>query len=405
MSRFITPPVSRSPRGGEFSGTSRALGEIFGVSGLLVRTCIAILATAKGLGIGLYILAWALIPKRKGEEEGGDHLTSFRHSLGMVLVTAGIMVIARYLGLWFTDGTTAVVSLIAIGFMVVWERADDAERAGIDAVVGTLMGGKVPDLYKLGWIRLFVGAIFMTGGIGVMVVTTRGVSTGDMADIAIAITLTMVGVATVALPLIQQANRKTEEAVRDRVRAEERADMAAHLHDSVLQTLALIQRTQDPNRIHQLARQQERALRTWLFSDQTQEQVAKTVREAMEMAATHIEGIWPVKVELVVVGDRDLTPALEQVIAATSEAVVNAAKHAQVDKIDVFADVKADTISVWVRDEGVGFDPGTIDESRQGVRNSIIGRLDRLGGQVQIYSEPGEGTEIEITCPLDEGTD
>lgn len=401
MSRIFAAPVTRRALRGDLSGTSRALGQIFGVSSLLVRACIAVLCTAKGLGVAVYLLAWALIPKAKpGDPMEEERPRSWRHSVGLVMITAGIMEFCRYFGLWFTDGTTLVVGLIALGFTLVWERADEEERRGIDEALTRFRGGKVPDINKLGWIRLFLAAIFVAAGIGVLVINGLEIKASAVTDVVIAITLTMVGVATLAFPILQQASTAAEEARHERARAEERADMAAHLHDSVLQTLALIQRTHDPERIHQLSRRQERELRSWLFSDNQHERKSESVREALEAMASEIEGIWPVKIELVVVGDRPMDESCDQVIAATSEAIVNAAKHAQVQRIDVFADIKADVLSIWVRDEGVGFDPNAIDASRQGVRNSIIGRLERLNGRVEIYSQPGEGTEIEISCPL-----
>uniref|UniRef100_UPI00300D3AFE PspC domain-containing protein n=1 Tax=Stomatohabitans albus TaxID=3110766 RepID=UPI00300D3AFE len=247
MSRFFQPLVTRNPQRGDISGVSRALGQLFGVSTLLVRASIAVLMTAKGLGLVVYVLAWALIPKApKDAEPEVERPRAFRHSLGLVLVTAGIMQICRFIGFWFTDGTALVVTLISMGFVLVWERADDEERRGIDEAMNRLMGGRFPDLNKLGWVRMVVAAIFVASGVGVTVINGLEVKPGDVADFAIAISLTMVGVATVAIPIIQQATHRAEEAQRERVRAEERADMAAHLHDSVLQTLALIQRTHDP---------------------------------------------------------------------------------------------------------------------------------------------------------------
>ena len=401
MTRFFTAPVSRRPQRGDLSGTSRALGNLLGVSSLLIRACIAVLCTAKGLGFAIYVLAWALIPKATADSEPEEERPRvWRHSLGLILVTAGVLQLCRYFGLWFSDGTALVVALISFGVTLVWERADDEERRGIDDALAKVMGGKVPDLNKLGWVRMFLAAIFVASGVGVLVVNGLAIKASAVMDIVIAIALTMVGVATLAIPIIQQATNQAEEARHERVRAEERADMAAHLHDSVLQTLALVQRTHDPERIHQLARRQERELRSWLFSDPQTERKNVTVREALEAMASEIEGIWPVKVELVVVGDRPMNDASDQVIAAVSEAIVNAAKHAQVQRIDVFADIKPESIGIWVRDEGVGFDPQAIEASRQGVRNSIIGRLERLNGHVEIYSQLGEGTEVEISCPM-----
>jgi signal transduction histidine kinase len=87
-------------------------------------------------------------------------------------------------------------------------------------------------------------------------------------------------------------------------------------------------------------------------------------------------------------------------VAASREALVNAARHAQVATVSLYSEVESDQVSVFVRDRGVGFDPGTVQPSRHGVRGSIIGRMERHGGRAEIISKPGEGTEVRLTMPL-----
>jgi signal transduction histidine kinase len=174
--------------------------------------------------------------------------------------------------------------------------------------------------------------------------------------------------------------------------------MAAHLHDSVLQTLALIQKNSgDAIMVARLARSQERDLRAWLF-----ESVGTDVTLAGELRAhaAIVEDAYAVLVDVVAVGDLDMTDALKPITDATREALTNAAKHAGVPRIDVYAEVSAGAVDVFVRDRGAGFDPDGVAEDRQGVRGSIIDRMARHGGRAEVRSAPGDGTEVRLHLPL-----
>ena len=170
--------------------------------------------------------------------------------------------------------------------------------------------------------------------------------------------------------------------------------MAAHLHDSVLQTLALIQRqADDPKAIQQLARRQERELRTWLYGDELHE---TTLKAALTAAAVEVEDERGIPVELVVVGDCDTSDPVQSLVRAAREAMVNAAKHSGADKIDVYAEIDEERIEVFVRDRGQGFDLDGVAEDRMGVKGSIIDRMARHGGTATVRSTPGEGTEVRL---------
>jgi signal transduction histidine kinase len=181
-----------------------------------------------------------------------------------------------------------------------------------------------------------------------------------------------------------------------RVRSQERADVAAHLHDSVLQTLALIQKHSDDGRaVATLARAQERDLRSWLYGDATQPDTS--VAGGLRSAAAEVEDAHGVPVEVVMVGD---VPASEQnrpIVLAAREAMVNAAKHSGADKVDVYAEMSGGEIAVFVRDRGSGFDESQIPGDRLGVRNSIIDRMRRHGGTADIRTASGEGTEVRLS--------
>jgi signal transduction histidine kinase len=190
----------------------------------------------------------------------------------------------------------------------------------------------------------------------------------------------------------------TEERA-ERIRSQERAEVAAHLHDSVLQTLALVQRSDDPQQVAALARRQERELRAWLAGRPAGQ--AARLAPALEAAAADVEDNHGVPVEVVVVGDRELDQAVEAVVAAAREAMTNAAKFGNGSTVDVYAECTDDALRVFVRDRGPGFDPADVPADRRGVRESIVGRMERHGGRARISSVPEGGTEVELVLEAD----
>src|ERR671918_1612525 len=185
-----------------------------------------------------------------------------------------------------------------------------------------------------------------------------------------------------------------------RVRSEERAEVATRVHDSVLQTLALIQRhAGEPQRVSALARRQERELRGWLYGDLPLGDGAASLGAALSTAATDVEEVHGVRVELASAGDCPVDDRVEAVALAAREAMTNAAKFAGVDEIDVYAEVTEDAVAVFVRDRGSGFDRAAVPADRRGLVESIEGRLERAGGEARIASAPGEGTEVELHVP------
>jgi signal transduction histidine kinase len=170
--------------------------------------------------------------------------------------------------------------------------------------------------------------------------------------------------------------------------------MAAHLHDSVLQTLALIQlQSDDPKAVQQLARRQERELRIWLYGEELPE---TTLKAALTAAAAEVEDERGVPVELVMVGDCETSDSVQALVRAAREAMVNAAKHSGSETIDVYAEVDEDSVEVFVRDRGRGFDVDAVAEDRMGVTGSIINRMSRHGGVATVRSHPGDGTEVRL---------
>jgi signal transduction histidine kinase len=183
-----------------------------------------------------------------------------------------------------------------------------------------------------------------------------------------------------------------------RIREQERAELAAMIHDQVLHTLALIQRNSaDIKEVQRLARGQERSLRNWLYKPTASP--TERFAAALEQAAAEVEDTYAISVETVVVGDTQCDEGVAALVAAAREALVNAARHAGVETVSLYAEVEAEKLSVFVRDRGAGFDLEQVEESRHGVRGSIIGRMRRHGGHAEIRSAPGDGTEVRLTLP------
>ena len=179
--------------------------------------------------------------------------------------------------------------------------------------------------------------------------------------------------------------------------------MAARVHDSVLQTLALIQRrADDPQKVVQLARLQERELRSWLFEDRGPHE-DMTVTSGIRQIQQDVETRYGVPVEAVTVGDCELDENLTALLAAAREATVNAAKWSGASVISLFAEVEPACVSVVVRDRGKGFDSSAVPEDRKGLAESVHGRMARRGGTAVVVSDLGEGTKVTLKMPRPAG--
>jgi signal transduction histidine kinase len=244
------------------------------------------------------------------------------------------------------------------------------------------------------------GAVLVGIGIVVLIASVESLSTLRTGFLATLIVL--VGLGLVLGPGLMRLTGLLASERRERIRADERADVAAHLHDSVLQTLALVQRrADDPREVVRLARMQERELRSWLLSGQTAPNAngsAHSLGEALEATAADVEAEYGVPVEVVRVRDCPID-GLEPLLLASREGMLNAARHSGSDHVSVYAEVRDDSALVWVRDRGRGFDPASIPDDRGGVAQSIIGRMTRSGGTAQVHSRPGEGCELELSMP------
>lgn len=406
-----TPPASvpelrRDTSGKAIAGVASGLASHLGLPVRWVRVAFIVLAFLDGLGVLAYAALWLLVPAAEQQQARGLESASrqgFRpqqrtpgvdagvvFSIGAVVV--GILWVLVTGGLWLPSRVFWPVVLGGVGVVLVWLQVDrSAEPATMTTTSGwwaRLTAGSGPAS-----VARLVGGLLLVG-IGVSWILATQVGMGQLPQVLGAAALLLAGLLVVAAPWLYRTRRRLRFVEQDRMRAEARADMAAHLHDSVLQTLALIQRSStDPAQVSLLARRQERELRTWLYGSSSE---TSTLSAALEEIRGDTEENFPVAVEVVCVGDTDVTESLQALVQASREAVTNAAKHSGADRIDVFAEVAAEKVELFVRDRGKGFDPDLVRPDRMGVRDSIRARMERHGGSARIRTAPGEGTEVML---------
>ena len=396
-------------------GVAAGLARHLGVPVLWVRAGFLVTAALGGSGILFYAGLWLVLPgdphydrsapglesaTRQGRRPGrirrladsGPAIALVALGLGMVLTVEAV--VGNGVVIW-------ALVLAVLGFGLLWRQADEAQRSRwvdqsekLNPVKAVFGGG--------GWAAyLRVGAGFVLVVSAVALFAVRHGRVSDVYDVLISAALGVVGLGITLGPWIWRLTNDLSDERAERVRTQERADLAAHLHDSVLQTLALIQKNaSDAPTVARLARSQERDLRAWLFESAPAGD--RTLAGALREVVREIEDTYGVDVELVTVGDVDLDEQLSPLVAAAREAVTNAARHAGTPAVDIYAEVSPDRVEVFVRDRGRGFDPQTVPADRQGVRNSILDRMSRHGGTAEIRSTPETGTEVRLQLPRPE---
>ena len=373
-------------------GVAGGLGERLGVDPVLVRVAFAVLALAGGAGVVLYLLAWAFSvePDTEGAVGRPVRRPSPRQALALGMVVLGTLLLLRELGLWFGDQIVWPIALAAAGSAVIWARGDDRAR--------WLPGNPIEALFtgRVGLIRIVVGGLLVFAGLGLGFANT-GANLAAAGDALLGVAVTLIGLGLIFGPWATRLANQLAEERRGRIRSEARAEMAAHLHDSVLHTLALIQRADASPEVVGLARRQERELRAWLY--RAPEPPEGRLRPAVEAIATRVEQRHNVPVDIVVVGDAPLDDAGRALVDACQEAAFNAARHSGAPLVSVYVEVEPDELTGFVRDEGKGFDPDQVPTDRRGIADSIRGRIRRHGGSVTITSSPGEGTEVQLRLP------
>ena len=385
-------PRSRSNR--VIAGVAGGLSERLGVDPILTRIAFVLLTIAGGIGVVVYVVLALVTDDASPDLRAPVREPTRRRTFGFALVIAGAMLLLREVGFWFGDRVVWPVTLAAIGSAVIWARGDDDRGRWLSNGGGNPIEALFGDRSSIP--RVLVGGLMVATGMGYALATSDTLATAGSALLAIGVTTA--GLVLILGPWILRLYRALTEERRERIRSAERAEMAAHLHDSVLHTLALIQRADAPMEVVTLARRQERELRSWLYEEPAPPQQER-LKSAVEALASRVEELHAIAVDVVVVGDEPLDERSRAVVLACQEAAVNAARHSGVTTVSVYVEAEPDGITAYVRDEGKGFDPDAVPPDRRGIRDSIRGRIERQGGSVTITSEPGGGTEVAIQLP------
>nr|WP_235986931.1 ATP-binding protein [Halosaccharopolyspora lacisalsi] len=400
--------LRRRRSGRVLAGVSGGVAEHLGASVFWVRAVFVVLAALGGSGILAYGLLWMFVPQSSGNEPEPTPKER-QQGFGMLVLGVGLAVTITSVGtgaVWFVGP----LGVVLVGAAVVWREADESQRGrwrqGARIGVAEVMvggGGRAAVL------RIVIGVGLAVVGLGLFL--GGNATLDEMRFALLAVLTTLVGVAVLTVPWWVRLVRDLNVERAGRIRSQERAEIASHLHDSVLQTLALIQKQSgDSREVWRLARGQERELRHWLYGSQGHGRSddergdgaatsSRTLSEELGRVCGEVEDTFAITAQHVVVSDCDVDEPIAAMLAAAREALVNAAKHAGVDEVSVYGEVTDDAVEVFVRDRGAGFDPERVAVDRHGLADSIRGRMERNGGSARVRTAPGAGTEIQLAVP------
>ena len=380
---------ARSTHHGVVGGVAAGLAHRIGVDPFLIRAAFVVLCLARGAGVLLYLVMWAISVEEKPRKT--EARSGARQIAGVACVTAGLLLVMRASSWWLGDSVVWPLATAALGSTFVWARADESERARWARSAERARPWDSPAAI----VRLVIG-------FGLVIAATTAVlreySGVGLTRVAIPVSVAILGLLVALGPWVLRLTKTLTEERTERIRSDERSAISAHLHDSVLQTLAMIQRTESHQEVTALARRQERELREWLYR-RTIASEEISLRRAVEVAAARVEERYRIPVETVIVGDLAMDETLRDVVQAAAEAMHNAARHSGAPVVSVFAEVEPGLVTIYVRDQGKGFDVAATPLDRRGIADSIVGRVARHGGTTEISSDLGAGTEIKIALP------
>ncbi|NUP67300.1 MAG: PspC domain-containing protein [Nonomuraea sp.] len=372
-------------------GVAQGLATQLSLDPVVIRLMFVLLSVVvDGVGMVAYAVLWMVTPREPYEgpppQRDWSQLAAFS-AIGMALAAFG----------WLTGASKGGIGMLpfavgGIGALILWQQADPERRKNwVSGATKSIRTNRVRTLLGV--------ALVVVGAVGFLY------AQGELAQARPGLLFTVVvvgGIAVIAAPWLAGLWKELQLERRERIRQEERAEVAAMVHDSVLHTLTLIQRvSHDPREVTRLARSQERELRNWLY--QPAQDADATVAAAVRRIAAEEEDSHGVPIEIVCVGDIDLDPQgkLAAMLKASRQAMVNAAKYSESPSISVYAEVEGSEVTIFVKDRGKGFDLEAVPLDRMGIRESIIGRMERHGGTARVRTEPGEGTEVMLTMKVD----
>jgi signal transduction histidine kinase len=399
-------PLRRQSTNAVLGGVCAGLALRLGLRETLVRIGFVMLAAVFGLGLIVYMLMWLGTPRVGEDQSIGLRLANKKREAEAFLLSVAVVIILL-IGLYSLDlrATAAYawsVLLSALGVGAIWRGASLDERRQLSSIIGDSPFEGTGS--ARGWrsivLRVVPGVAMAV--VGLEILGQVGGTWRSFVPVILGSAALVVGILILLAPWWLQTARALTRERRDRVRAEERATMAAHIHDSVLQTLTLIERVAaNEDEVVRLARAQERALRQWLFDPRSPtEDAGSTLASLAREIEQDVEGSYGVRVELVVVGDCPVDDDVVALAAAGKEAAINAAKWSGAGVVSIFVEVESHQVTMFVRDTGVGFDPAAIAGDRHGIALSIRQRMGQHGGEAVVKSEPGSGTEVQLTLPL-----
>lgn len=367
------------------AGLASGVAARLGIDPVYVRAAFIVLAVDFGIGLLLYLAGWAATSDRVDGDIPPAEEANRRQLIGLGAIFLGSLLLLRATGFWPGDGLMWPITAVVFGLAFLWEQREVDSRLALRRL---LEPGE-----KGGRWRLILGAGLLVFGLSML----GSFAIPELGGVVLAAVVTGAGLLLVLGPWLYRLAEDLGAERRERIRQEERAEMAAHLHDSVLQTLALIQRTEDPKRMATLARSQERELRRWLYDRSPHDDTLLST--ALRAIADRVEADHDLPVEIVNVGDCRLDDSILPLVHAAGEAMTNAAKHSGAERVSLYIEVADGAIDVWVADQGKGFEPASIPEDRKGISESIVGRMERNGGSATVVAEAGEGTEVHLHLP------
>ena len=416
-------PLRRPHRGRVVGGVCLGVALHLDLPVRTVRLFAVLLAFVGGVGIMAYLFLWTLVPTGdpvqvavaerdpalarlaprtevpttpRSLEERLARFPVRDILIGVLALVGASALVASRMGVQIEWSWVLPVILALVGLGLAWSQLDETQRGQWL----TRAGGRTTN----GILRLAAGLVLAL--VGVLLLVSQDMPSAAMLPAAVAALAVLAGAALVLAPWWLRLGRELGEERAARERANERADIAAHLHDSVLQTLALIQRSAErPGEVTRLARNQERELREWLYTDRLPAgtslaaDLSALVAEVENTLTERSGGDEAISVDTVIVGDAQPNDATSALLQATREALVNAVVHGK-PPVSLYLEVTADVAEIFIRDRGEGFDLDAVPRDRFGVRESILGRVQRRGGEASVRTSPGGGTEVRLRLPI-----
>jgi signal transduction histidine kinase len=400
-------PMQRSREDRLIGGVSAALATRFGRDIMLVRLLFALTGLIT-VGVPVYLVAWALLPMTGEDSTIASRAKTDRTGIAQAIALGSVLIVVylvfNALGAnWLSSFAWSVI-ISAAGLVLIWRNASPEEQVILRQEAEPFLALTSRNRRKATLIRFAAGAVLAIAGLSILLTGHVGIEALRPLG---GLVLVVAAIVIVLGPWWLRIARDLMLERQARGRAEERADIAARVHDSVLQTLALIQRNADqPTQVVKLARAQERELRSWLFEGRAPGEAhgeSTTIAEGIRLIQQDVEERHGLPVEAITVGDCELDDRLKALLAAAREATVNAAKWSGADVVSVFAEVEPGEVSVYVRDRGCGFDPAEVPLDRKGLAESVQARMARRGGTAVVRSVKDEGTEVTLRMPRTTG--